>query len=272
MANLVSSVSIALQKDFNLDLILKYKPFFFFTGNLPEKVIKVGSNSIKIKFSQVDNDLILSYEKGVTSNVSDIISKRVSYCLGCGEDLSGFYVTCESDKILKKYMGAICGNRLLSAYTDFEALVSIICSQNVSFLQYKKMVLNLINVYGFGAFPEPKDILLKPEHLSECGVGYRSDYILNVAKFMLFNPKIDDISRLSRIKGLGPYSIDIFCLFQMRKFDFFYTDSLIRKIVRDDYKIDFDNDKNLRYFAKKSWGPYQGLCEVYLQKFLYDIK
>lgn len=267
-----SSAEIAVESDFNLEKIIRYRPFFFFMKSSPQSAVIVGDNVINLDLSQEKERLLIDFGKKIPKSVADIISQRVSYCLGCRENLSEFYFLCENDKVLGKMNDKIYGNRLVSAYSDFEALASIICSQNSSFLQYKKMVLNIVDKYGLGAFPKPRHILEKPHLLKECGVGYRDEYLINLSKFMLFKPEIDDISALSRVKGIGPYSIDIFLLFQRRKYEYLYADSLIRKIMKNDYGIAIENDRDLRHHAKRLWGKYQGLCEVYLQKFLYDTK
>lgn len=265
----MDQIVLPVSEDFCLDKIIRHQPFFFFFSSLSSRVIRIGGELVTMSFSQSGSEIIVDLDATLDSDVLEGIKERVAYCLGTMDNLSDFYTICSDDKILSGFMDGIHGNRLLSAFTDFEALVSIICSQNVSFSQYKKMVLKIVEVYG-GAFPSASDILDDTSLLSGCGVGYRAAYIENVAMFMKGKDIVDDAYRLSSVVGIGPYSIDIFMLFQKRQYDFFYVDSLIKKIIRNDYGVDISSDKDIRAFAQNHWGRYRGLCEVYLQKFLYD--
>lgn len=268
----MGEIVIPLACDFSLDNIVRHKPFFFFFSDKAERAVKVGGKLVTMSFFQEGQRLIVKYDSELDSSEVDFIYERISYCLGTMDELSDLYSICSEDKVLSRFSDKIYGNRLLSAFSDFEALVSIICSQNVSFAQYKAMVLNIVDAYGAGlVFPGPLDILADAGLLKGCGVGYRADYIVNIARFMSGKDVVDDVYTLSSVKGIGPYSIDIFMLFQKRQYDFFYVDSLIKKIIREDYGSDLSSDKDIRQFAKNHWGKYKGLCEVYLQKFLNDV-
>ena len=268
----MGEIVIPLAYDFSLDNIVRHKPFFFFFSDKAERAVKVGGKLVTMSFFQEDLRLIVKYDSELDSSEVDFLKKRISYCLGTMDELSDLYSICQEDKVLLRFMDKIRGNRLLSAFSDFEALVSIICSQNVSFAQYKAMVAKIVDAYGSGlVFPAPCDVLSDTGLLKGCGVGYRADYIVNIARFMSGKDEVDDAYELSSVKGIGPYSIDIFMLFQKRQYDFFYVDSLIKKIIRDDYGSDLLTEKDIRQFAKNHWGKYKGLCEVYLQKFLNDV-
>ena len=269
----MGEIVIPLACDFSLDNIVRHKPFFFFFSDKAERAVKVGDKLVTMRFFQEDQKLIVRFDSELDLSEVDFLTKRISYCLGTMEEFSDLYLICEGDKILSRFSDKIYGNRLLSAFTDFEALVSIICSQNVSFAQYKGMVAKIVDAYGSGlVFPGPLDILADVGLLKGCGVGYRAEYIVNIAKFMSDKDEVDDAYELSGVKGIGPYSIDIFMLFQRRQYEFFYVDSLIKKIIREDYGVaGYLSDKDIRQFAKNHWGKYKGLCEVYLQKFLNDV-
>ncbi|MCK5289483.1 MAG: DNA-3-methyladenine glycosylase 2 family protein [Candidatus Aenigmarchaeota archaeon] len=264
-------IILPLRDDFSLDIIVRHKPFFFFFSDRAERVVRLGGKLVTMSFSQEGQRLAVDLDIELDDSEKDLLKERISYCLGTMGDFSDLYMICRDDKILGRFMDKIFGNRLLSAFTDFEALVSIICSQNVSFAQYKAMVAKIVDAYGEGkVFPDPCDILADTSLLKCCGVGYRAGFIENIARFMEGKDKVEDVYRLSSVKGIGPYSVDIFMLFQKRRYDFFYVDSLIKKIIRNDYGADISSDKDIRAFAENHWGRYKGLCEVYLQKLLYD--
>ncbi len=262
---------LSTRGDFDLDKIVKHMPFFFFITYKPERAVHIDGKLVTMSFRQQGDNISVDLDKDISEESVSVLSERVAYCLGTNEEFSDFYTICEDDVFLSEHLDKIKGNRLLSSYTDFEALVSIICSQNVTFKQYKSMVKRIVDAYGEGLFfPSPGQILSDPSLLKSCGVGYRSDYIVNVARYMDGKDSVDDAYRLLEIKGIGQYSLDLFILFQKRMYDYLYMDSLIRKIVKDDYGTGITSDKEIRSFARSHWGRYKGLAEVYLQKFLYD--
>ncbi len=256
--------------DFNLSNIIRFKPFFFFFGDAPVRTVLYKGKPVLLEFFQDGSYLGMKIDGDVDSEGVEILKERVSYCLGINEEFSDFYTIVRDDKVLNSHYDSIYGNRLLSAFSDFEAAICIICSQNVSFRQYKAMVGKIVDAYGGGVtFPEPSRILAHPEKLSGCGVGYRDKFIVDMCKYFRFRDKID-LMRMSEVLGFGPYSMDIFRLFQLREYEYFYVDRLIKKIFRDDYGVELLNDFEVRSFAKKRFGKFAGLSEVYLQKFLCD--
>ncbi len=263
-------VKIPLAKDFDFAKIIRYRPFFFFHKDAPVRSFLFKGKPIGIEFFQDSTFLVMKTDKQISENDIKEFTRRIKYCFGTGEDFIDFYNIAKNDEILSKHYGAIYGNRLLSAFSDFEACVSIICSQNTSFRQYKSILTKIIDVYGKGSyFPEPEHILKHPEKLKSCGVGYRDKYILDTCLTFRFKKSIDRES-LAKIKGFGRYSQDIFRLFQERDYNYFYVDRLIKRIFRSEYRAELANDFEVRNFAEKKFGKYAGLSEVYLQKFLCD--
>ncbi len=160
--------SIPLVDDFDLKKILKYNPFFFFFKNVPERTIIHKGEPLKLSFSQKHSSLVIDFYGKIKEEEQKKIASRISFCLGAKENLSEFYAIAENDKVLKNFSDAIYGNRLLSAYDDFEALVSIIASQNVTFAQYKKMVGKIVEIFGEGEyFPTALEVLQKKGLLKE---------------------------------------------------------------------------------------------------------
>ncbi len=248
-----SSVNLKVSSDFDFAKNLESRPFLFFfdVDGKPERRILVDGRLVNFRFRQHGKTLGVETD----SKVADLREKLENW-FGLGEDMSGFYRLCKKDPVLRNYLGNIRGIRLFSAPDDFEACVCIICSQMTGFPQYKAMTRRIYEAYGF--FPGPKDILARPGLLDGCGVGYRKKFILSLAKsFPEWGP------------GLGGYSKNIFTLFQRRDYSSFYEDSLIRKIASEHYGF---RGKNVREFASRRWGKWAGLAEVFLQKFLRDLK
>lgn len=256
----------------DFEKIMKYKPFFFFFHDEPVRSVLLQGSHVEMQFSQAEPKagLRVAFNKELGEPHKKYLANRISYCFGTNEDLRSFYAVCEHDMILSKFLDKIEGNRLISAFDDFEAIVSIICSQNVSFAQYKDMVAKLVKAYGYkGCFPAPRDIISKPHLMADCGVGYRGAFIMEAAKKMHLNPLLSD-DDLINMHGIGPYSRDIFRLFQRRDYSAFYVDTLIRKIFKEQYGANLETDADVRRFADKLFGKFAGLAEIYLQKFLND--
>ncbi len=265
------NVKIPVADDFNLFNIMKFKPFFFFFGDAPVRTVLYKGKLVGLEFFQDSGFLSVNIDGDVDKKGAGFLKDRIAYCLGIREELSDFYTIVRDDKVLCKHYDAIYGNRLLSAFSDFEAAVSIICSQNVSFRQYKAMVRKIVDAYGEGVyFPGPEQILERPDVLSKCcGVGYRDRFIVDMCKCFRFRDKTD-LMRMSEVRGFGQYSMDIFRLFQLRDYGYFYVDRLIGKIFRSFYGAELLNDFEVRSFGKRKFGKFAGLAEVYLQKFLCD--
>jgi len=266
----MNSAKITLSAgDIDLEKIIKYRPFFLFWDDSKETQINYNLKRINLKFEQKGKEIIVGINSTKELKDSEIedIKNRLEYCLGVKENYDKFYVMIEHDSVLKNFTDKIEGNRIISAFNDFDAVLAIICSQNVTFNQYKKMIKQIINVYGI--FPSPLDILKNPEGLKKAGVGYRDKYIIEAAKKFRFSKSIS-LEELSKIKGIGDYSLNIFNLFQKRKWGSFYVDTLIKKIFRENYGFKGEKDKDARKFANDLFNGYSGMAEVYLQKFLND--
>lgn len=261
-------MEIKVREDFSLEKILKYRPFLFFIDDTPHKTIRIGNKKYGLAFEQKDNLLVVKTSPAVSKEVESLLKKNLSYSLGCSDNLSDFYTICRDDKVLKNFYGKIYGNRIISAFNDFEALACIICSQNVGFNQYKNLLLSLMEAYN--EFPTPA-MILNTNKINELAIGYKKEFLKELAKFMLFRPVVEDAYRLSAVKGIGPYSIDIFMLFQKRQFNYFYIDRLIKKIIVERYGADLKTDKEIRSFAHNKWKNFEGMAEVYLQKFINDV-
>lgn len=244
-------VKLKINSDFDFAKNLESRPFLFFFDSTPERKVWVDGKLVNFIFRQRGKTLSVETDKPVSP-----LEGRLENWFGIGEDFSEFYGLCKKDPVLKDYLDRIRGVRLFSAPDDFEALVCILCSQMTGFPQYKTMTRRIYEAYG--AFPRPRDILARPGLLDGCGVGYRKKFILALAK-----------SFPEWSLGLGEYSKNIFALFQGRDYSSFYEDSLIRKIARAHYGF---RGKNAREFASSQWGKWAGLAEVFLQKFLRDLK
>ncbi len=264
---------VKFKEPFHLQKIIKNEPFLFFYNDVPKRKIHAFNREIDVKFRQKSEVEVLcriECEEELTGNILSFIEKRLRYSLGADEKLEEFYAIVEHDDVLSRYYNKIYGTRVPAAFDSFEAILAIICSQNVSFSAYKRMLKSIMKAYGLeGRLPTWFELLKNPENLQNTAVGYRAEYILNAARFFSRNDvfKLPEESRLRGVKGIGSYSVNLFYLIQGKEYSRFYVDVLMRKIFSQHYSFTFQSDSELERFAKRKFGRYCGLAGLYLQQF-----
>ncbi len=271
------TLKIKCADDFDLEKTISNKPFLFFYDDSFSRGFVLNHKKVLAKFSQKGRMLMveLCSSRKLTLAEMEFLKKRLIFCLGCQESLDKFYVLVENDPVLMKYYDKIYGSRVLSAFDEFEALVSIVCSQNTTFPNYRGLVNNLIELFGGGEyFPTPAEILENEEKLDFARVGYRRGFIRELAKFFFKRGRfyIPEETELRRIKGIGAYSVNIYYLIQQRRYERFYFDRLIKNIFEQRYDHVCESEADAYRFARKRFDGYAGLAELYLQMFLNPRK
>ena len=253
-------------KDFDFGKIFNSGLFYFFYGAGQERKIIAGKKIIKLRFKQIRNLLHIhcsdgagaaaasegavgSAECALSENEKKLIRNRLRYCFGLDEDMSDFYSLCGRDRVLKKFLPLIKGTRIISAYSDFEALVGAIVSQNNSYMHYRRQMSALYKELNFRS----ENYL---GNLEQFRLGYKSEYLQNLAAGYGKIP-------LAEIKGIGAYSLNLFEIFQKRNYGAFYIDCLTEKIMSKEYRVNSALDDA----SKKLWGEWRGLALAYLQRF-----
>ncbi len=252
-------LSITCAPDFDFEKILASKPFYFFYSGVPERKVFLEGKFFGLSFAQKGNALIVNVDKKLSQSQQQFLKSRIQFCLGTNENLGRFYEMCKADLVLHKLLPRIKGTRMVSAFSDFEALVGCIISQNNSFRNYLATMERLYQELNF----DPKNYL---QPLRKFKVGYKEPFLQGLAKLYLQNFRFDGSTK---IKGLGRYSFALFDIFQRRNFAGFYWDTLTERILAEHYKIRA-NEKNGHVAAQKLWGNCCGLAEILLQKFLND--
>lgn len=224
--------------------------FYFFYEDEPVRKVFFNNRIFELVFSQENDDLIIGSSDSMTESEIRNLRDRISQCFGLKEDLRDFYSLCKKDKVLREYFPRIYKTRIVSAFSDFEALVGAIISQNNSYRNYRKQMRK---VYRKLNFVKKK---YKKKQLEELRIGYKLKYIVGL---------VGNFSRIDikDIKGIGDYSVNLFNIFQKRDYDSFYIDCLTEKIMKENYGL----VNNLEENSKKLWGKYRGLAEAYLQRF-----
>ncbi|MBN1695545.1 hypothetical protein JW879_09125 [candidate division WOR-3 bacterium] len=237
-------------KDFDFLKTFNSGLFYFFYEDDPVRKVYFDNRPVELIFRQEGGNLIIDSADDLKSAEIEILNRRISYCFGLHEDLRDFYALCKKDKVLRNYLPRIEKTRIVSAFSDFEALVGAIVSQNNSYRNYRKQMRR---VYRKANFLRAN---YREKQLEELHIGYKISYIMELVRnFEKLNIK--------DIKGIGNYSINLYNIFQKRDYDSFYIDCLTEKIMREKYNI----NKDFEEMSKELWREYRGLAEAYLQRF-----
>ena len=190
-----------------------------------------------------------------------------------GDDYSKYSKVCKkNDLFLRKSIDFSKGLRILNQ-DKFETVISFIISQRKSIKAIKTSIERLCklsgkvieNKYGtFYAFPTAKEILrLSKSKILSCGMGYRTDYIIDFCKSYLSGKfdldeydKLDDdelIEKLLRIKGVGIKVASCIALFAYHRMSICPKDVWINRVI----------DKKYSGKIPKEYEKYAGVIQQY---------
>ncbi len=134
----------------------------------------------------------------------------------------------------------------------------------------KKVTFNNKEYYLFPTFNDLKD--LSESDYRACKVGFRDKYLkqmvdklnngdVNLDEFYTLDTT-DSLNKLMENNGIGPKVASCILLFAYQKYDVFPIDTWVKKIMKNDYKI--EGEKKIREFAVKTYGKYSAIALQYL--------
>lgn len=265
-----------LVENFDLKLsVLSGQPINFIYKNLFN-----NKNIICIEYKINDKNLIIEQKNKNEINIKGSYSKLREFVISefrLDDDLGKIISTLSKDKILCKIIALNRGLRL-TKHNPWETAICFVSSQRSSIKKTRKTIQNLIQL--FNGFPTPNQILKAGnKKLNACGFGYRTDYIIETAKYFS-NRKIEEIEKLTEselkselmgIHGIGPKVSDCILLYGFGFVDIFPIDIWIKRVME---KLYFNNNKKsleeIQAFAKKRWGNLSGYAQLYLYKYALD--
>jgi len=182
----------------------------------------------------------------------------------------------------------------------WECLVSYVCATYKSIPAIKLMVNNLAKRFGkkltfdgfdFYTFPKPVNLAKAcPEELRACGLGFRAERVLEVAKKVesgklhlesLKNVDYSEAKRmLLQLPGVGDKVADCVLLFSLEKLEAFPVDVWMKRAATSFYAHHFDSAfikkvsgktsltsreySVIGSFARQYFGRYAGYAQEYL--------
>lgn len=158
------------------------------------------------------------------------------------------------DKVLKTAIEYASGIRILQQ-DSFEILLSFIISQNNNIKRIKTSIEKICVKYGeniddYYTFPTIEQLSnITKEDLSDLGLGYRDDYIVDcISKIKNNEIDLEEISQMStedarkellKIKGVGPKVCECVLLFGFYRVECFPVDTWIKKVLAEYYPKGF---------------------------------
>lgn len=247
------------------------------------------------RFYELDDnsfDIILSdrviniYQKNnylyVTSNKEDNLKEVVINYFDLENDYEKMndYLIKKDDK-LKDAISFSSGLTMIRQQ-PFETIFEYIISANNGVPQITNS-LNLVSEkYGrkvnfndkeYFLFPSSEDLKdVTESDLRNCKVGFRDKYLkkiidkVNKGEFDINSIfEMDTQTALNKLmenNGIGPKVASCILLFAYQKYDVFPIDTWVKKIMKNNYEI--EGEKNIRKFAKETYGKYSGIAIQYL--------
>ena len=157
----------------------------------------------------------------------------------------------------------------------FKALVRSIVYQQLSGKAASKIHSRFLAIYNEKIHPLPSQIkstdyeLLKHTGLSK----QKIDYIFNLCDYCINNKieKIDQLnnekisSELTKVKGIGQWTVDMFLMFTLNRVDVFPLGDLgIKKGLMKFEKLnELPTEKEMIKFSSK-WSPYKSIAAWYM--------
>ena len=170
----------------------------------------------------------------------------------------------------------------LQPETDyFKSLTRSIVYQQLSGKVSKTILDRFILLYKDKSYPTPVDVInIDHEKLRSVGLSNsKAQYIKNIAHAFLDNPdtydsleKMDDqdiIDTLIIIKGVGPWTAQMFLMFTLNRPDVFpVTDLGVQKGFQHYYKLSEVPTTGQMLKKSEQWAPYRTAVSLYFWRLL----
>ena len=179
------------------------------------------------------------------------------------------------DKKLKKIISSVgeCNIRTIS--NPFEALVEAIITQQISDSAGKSISLKFKNLFG-KKYPTPSDVAkLTIEQIKSVGLSrMKAEYIFDISQ-MIVNKKLDFkifkqmsnedvISELTKIRGIGRWTAEMYLIFALGRMDIFPLGDLgLINGIKKLYELENPSTDEILEITN-SWIPYRTIGTWYI--------
>ena len=156
----------------------------------------------------------------------------------------------------------------------FKSLIKYIIYQQLSIAAAKAIYTRFLDLLNNN--PLPKDVLdIANETFQNIGLSKQKiNYIYEISKYFLSNrinfknlDNVDIYKHLIQIKGVGPWTIDMFLMFTLCRLDILPLGDLgIKKGFKILYKLDRLPTDQFMLQKSIKWIPYRSIASMYLWK------
>lgn len=183
---------------------------------------------------------------------------------------------CSSDPVMERLV--VNNDDIIKRFNrtpEFRSLVKIIVSQQLSNKAAETIFWRLDNLMNSAI--SPKSILdCDDKNILRCGVSKAKVSYLNflaihfsenpsfIRSLIMMNEQ-EAYMELTALKGIGPWSAEIFLLFYLNKINVFPKgDATLLKAMRLLYGVTSDKKCEKVHKLVNSWSPYKGVAAIYL--------
>ena len=189
-------------------------------------------------------------------------------------------------KFLKKdkYFASIIKNNKIPLFPKeneyFQSLIKYIIYQQLSIKSARKIYDRLLslfeeNKFNFNSFLSIPKNTLKKIGISSSKINYMHQVAKKFKNNKFFLDKIDFLSdqeiidQLIEIKGIGPWTADMFLMFTLQRLDIFPIKDLgIKKGMQKIFNLKSIPSDNFMIKRSKRWSPYRTIVCLYLWRII----
>jgi len=277
-----------LENHFNLDYTLSCGQVFrwskangWWYGIVDGSILKVRQEGDELHF---------------TAYPEDVEEEFIKSYFRLDDDLSNILQILNKDATINKAIQQFNGLRIVRQ-SVWDCLISYICATNASIAVIENMLRNLSEKFGdeivvngkaFFSFPKVKKLAkASVNKIKLCNVGYRAQYLSEIAKQVKNNPNLLEELRnsdylelrdeLRSLPGVGPKVADCVSLFAFDKLEAFPIDVWIRRVIYQirgaaiprtkdgtEKPLTVSEYTELSSFARRHYGKFAGYAQEYL--------
>ena len=179
------------------------------------------------------------------------------------------------DKKLKKIISSVGECKIRTISNPFEALVEAIITQQISDGAGKSISLKFKNLFG-KKYPTPSDVVkLSKDEIKSVGLSrMKAEYIFDISQ-MIVDKKLDFkifkkmsnedvISELTKIRGIGKWTAEMYLIFALGRMDIFPLGDLgLINGIKKLYDLENPSTDEILEITN-SWIPYRTIGTWYI--------
>lgn len=181
-----------------------------------------------------------------------------------------------ADPILYKAISQVTPPEWNFPSNYFISLVETIVSQQLSIKAADSIFAKLKALTDDPELTSEAILKMNPEKMRSAGLSWsKVNYVRNIAEYTLTSSKVFEkftemndeeiINELTKIKGIGRWTAEMFLIFTMGRPDVFSVGDLgLRRAVENLYNLDANSNNEIILSISEKWKPYRSIASRYL--------